>query len=137
MDALVLHCRERAAQLCRLEPLPLASCGVIEPNQALGCPALTACSTSARTSASGEAFTYTVARGITITLDRYPGTVVAQSSVAAALWDNNYKGAGIYADLPDPLDYQTGNIDPSTMTVLGTTWGEFNIEKYAALSQTC
>ncbi|WP_156759098.1 ABC transporter substrate-binding protein [Microbacterium karelineae] len=104
----------------------------------LGVLAVSACSSDTEPSEPAGSdrshpFSYTDARGTAVSLDRTPEVVVAQTSVAAALWDNGYQAAGVFGELPDPLDYQAGDIDPSQMTVLGTTWGEFSVEEYAAL----
>jgi iron complex transport system substrate-binding protein len=104
--------------------------------------ALAACATgpSAQTGPSATAsgpFDYTDARGQTVKLKSTPTTVVAQSSVAAALWDAGYHVAGAYGELaPDSkgrLSYQAGSLDLKKLTVLGSTYGEFNTEKYALL----
>lgn len=90
---------------------------------------------SAEPSASG--FEYTDARGTTVTLDTVPTTVVAQSSVAAALWDAGYHVAGVYGELtPDAdgkLSYQAGDIDLSQVKVIGQTYGEFDVEDYGLM----
>jgi iron complex transport system substrate-binding protein len=102
--------------------------------------ALAACSsspTAAPTStakASGP-FSYTDARGTKVSLKTTPKTVIAQSSVAAALLDAGYQVAGAYGELtPDAagkLSYQAGSLDLSKLKVIGKTYGEFDTEKYA------
>ncbi len=73
-----------------------------------------------------------------LTLEQRPATVVAQSSVAAALWDAGYHVAGVYGEVqPDAdgkLSYQAGTLDPAAVKVLGHTYGEFNIEDYGLMS---
>jgi len=122
----------RPAHIARLAAIPafLAAAGL----------ALAGCSSSAPTpagtSAGGGAFTYTDARGEVISLDSVPTTVVAQSSVAAALLDDGYQVAGAYGELTPTdgkLDYQAGDLDLSQLTVIGSTYGEFDIEKLAGL----
>ncbi len=92
---------------------------------------------SAASPASSGPFNYTDARGKTVKLTSTPTTVVAQSSVAAALWDAGYHVAGAYGELtPDSkgkLSYQAGSLDLSELAVLGRTYGEFDTEKYALL----
>lgn len=83
------------------------------------------------------AFTYTDARGEEINLDTVPKTVVAQASVAAALWDAGFHVAGAYGELTPvngELDYQSGELDLSQLKVLGSTWGEFDVEEYALMN---
>jgi len=81
-------------------------------------------------------FTYTDARGKTVELDETPTTVVAQSSVAAALWDAGYKVDGVYGELTETdgeLNYQAGNLELDGMEVLGKTYGEFNVQNYGLM----
>lgn len=91
--------------------------------------------TTAQAKAAGP-FNYTDARGVTVRLDEVPKTVVAQSSAAASLLDAGYQVAGVYGELGTKngkLDYQAGSLDLSKVTVLGKTYGDFSIERYAAL----
>lgn len=83
-----------------------------------------------------KSFEFTDARGKTVELPSLPKTVVAQSSVAAALWDLGYRVKGIYGELQErdgELDYQAGSIELDGLTVLGKTYGQFDIEQYAAM----
>jgi len=105
--------------------------------------ALAACSsgTTAGSAASGSAsgsFRYTDALGTTVKLKSTPTRVVAQSSVAAALWDAGFHVTGAYGELtPDAdgkLGYQAGSLDLKKVTVIGSTYGEFDTEKYALLN---
>lgn len=79
-------------------------------------------------------FVHTDARGKKIEVEGTPETVIAQGSAAAALWDNGFKVAGVYGDLPEPPNYLTGNLDVSETKVLGKAWGEFDVEEYAAMN---
>lgn len=79
--------------------------------------------------ADAGSFSYTDARGETVELDSIPKKVVAQSSVAAALWDAGYKVAGVYGELAVD-DYQTGNLELDKLQQFGQTWGEFDVEDY-------
>lgn len=101
------------------------------------CASSPASSPSASSTVSGP-FEYRDARGTTVSLDTTPTTVVAQSSVAAALWDAGYHVAGAYGELTPladgSLSYQAGSLDLSDVTVLGSTYGEFDTEKYALLN---
>jgi iron complex transport system substrate-binding protein len=92
--------------------------------------------TSASASAAG--FSWTDARGKVIDLPTVPQVVVAQSSAAATLWDFGFEVRGAYGELKtDPdgkLNFQAGNLDLSQITVLSKTYGEFDIEAYAAMA---
>ncbi|GAA4194799.1 ABC transporter substrate-binding protein [Gryllotalpicola kribbensis] len=82
-------------------------------------------------------FDYTDARGQKVHLDTVPTKVVAQSSVAAALWDDGYHVAGAYGELTPvdgKLSYQAGSLDLDKITVLGKTYGEFDTEKYGLMN---
>ena len=52
--------------------------------------------------------------------------------------DFGIKVAGAYGELgtgaDGKLNYQAGNLDLSQLTVIGTTYGEFDLEKYAAMN---
>lgn len=80
-------------------------------------------------------FEYTDGRGKEISLDTVPTTVVAQSSVAAALWDAGYQVDGVYGELGDDpgSTYQRGNVDLSKVTAIGSTWGEFDVDALAQM----
>jgi iron complex transport system substrate-binding protein len=63
--------------------------------------------------------------------------VVAQSSVAATLLDFGYQVAGAYGELKPvdgKLSYQAGDLDVSKITVLSDVYGEFDVEKFAAMN---
>ncbi len=90
--------------------------------------------TGPTTTATG--FSYTDARGKVIELSAIPTVVVAQSTAAASLWDAGYRVKGAYGELKTTdgtLDFQAGNLDLSQLEVVGSTYGEFNLEKYAAM----
>ncbi|WP_107259804.1 ABC transporter substrate-binding protein [Plantactinospora sp. BB1] len=87
-------------------------------------------------SAGSQPFRYTDGRGRTVELAGRPTRVVAQSSAAAALWDAGFRVTGVYGELgttDGKLNYQAGNIELDHLEVVGSTWGEFNLERYAAL----
>lgn len=102
-----------------------------------GCASDPGTATPSSSAPSGP-FEYKDARGTTVSLKSTPTTVVAQSSVAAALWDAGYHVAGAYGELtPDAdgeLGYQAGSLDLKKVTVIGSTYGEFDTEKYALLN---
>lgn len=81
-------------------------------------------------------FSYTDGRGEKVDLDEVPTTVVAQSSLAAALWDAGYQVDGIFGEVSDeplPGDRQLGDVDIEGMEVLGKTFGEFDTDAYARM----
>ncbi|WP_067822656.1 ABC transporter substrate-binding protein [Actinomadura kijaniata] len=88
-------------------------------------------------SASGP-WTFTDGRGKQLNLPARPKRVVAYVGAAAALWDFGIRDQiiGVYgpAKLPNGRpDPQIGDVDVDKVTVIGNAYGEFNIEKYAAL----
>ncbi|MEV0220020.1 ABC transporter substrate-binding protein [Streptomyces sp. NPDC050704] len=110
-------------------------------------PLLAACGDgdggSARTAGddeSGEsgdgAWSFKDDRGKTVRTDGKPETLVAFVSTAAALYDYGIECKGVFGPT-DPVggkpNPQAGDMDVSKLTSLGTAWGQFNIEKYAAL----
>lgn len=88
-------------------------------------------------SAPAGPFEFADARGGTVELEEAPATVVAQSSVAAALWDNGYQVDGVYGELAETdgeLGYQAGDIDLSQVEVLGRTYGELDVQQLGVLA---
>ncbi|MGA5504995.1 ABC transporter substrate-binding protein [Streptomyces umbrinus] len=75
-------------------------------------------------------------RGRTVRADSKPKTLVAFVSTAAALHDYGIECKGVFGPT-EPIDGkpnpQAGDLDVSELTSLGTAWGQFNVEKYAAL----
>lgn len=75
-------------------------------------------------------------RGRTVALDKAPDTLVAFVSTAAALYDYGVECDGVFGPT-EPVDGkpnpQAGDMDLAKLTSLGTDWGQFNVEKYAAL----
>ncbi|MEU8176412.1 ABC transporter substrate-binding protein [Microbispora hainanensis] len=104
--------------------------------------ALAACGSSdpAPSSAGQSAKSWSFAddRKETVTAAAVPSRVVAFTGTAAALVDYGLqdKIVGVFGETkrddgsPDP---QAGDLDVNKVTILGNVWGEFNIEKYAAL----
>ncbi|MFI1519438.1 ABC transporter substrate-binding protein [Kitasatospora cineracea] len=89
-------------------------------------------------SAGGGPWTFTDDRPQTVTAKSTPSRVVAFTGAAAALADfgldkqlvgvfGETKGAGGKADP------QAGSLDVDKVEIIGNAWGEFSIEKYAAL----
>ncbi|WP_037606340.1 ABC transporter substrate-binding protein [Streptacidiphilus rugosus] len=83
-------------------------------------------------------WTFTDDRGRRTTLTATPTRVVAYTGTAAALHDFGVTDrlVGVFGPTrladgkPDPM---AGALDVSRLTVLGNAWGEFDLEKYAAL----
>ncbi|MFD4560075.1 ABC transporter substrate-binding protein [Streptomyces sp. NPDC058469] len=76
-------------------------------------------------------------RGPTAKTDKTPATIVSFIGVAAALHDYGIESKGVFGPtkLKDgKADVQAGDLDISKVTIIGNEWGQFNIEKYAALS---
>ncbi|WP_328529866.1 ABC transporter substrate-binding protein [Nocardioides sp. NBC_00368] len=115
----------------RLRMAPLAAAAAAATLALAACGASTDASEGEDT---GSGFVHEDARGKTIEVEGTPKTVVAQASAAAALWDNGYRVAGVYGDLPEPPNYLTGDLDVSETKVLGKAFGEFNVEEYAAMN---
>lgn len=104
---------------------------------------LTGCSSGAGADGSTQPtgggprpFHWTDGRGRDIDLEETPRVVVAQSSAAAALWDAGLHVAGAYGELTEQngeLGYQAGDLDLAELTVVGKSFGEFDLEKLASL----
>lgn len=82
-------------------------------------------------------WTFTDDRKQKVTLDAAPERVVAYIGTAAALHDFGVdRIVGVFGPTvrkDGSPDVQAGDLDVTKVTVLGNAWGEFNIEKYAAL----
>jgi iron complex transport system substrate-binding protein len=76
-------------------------------------------------------------RGTTVKLDRIPANIVAFTGVGAALYDYGIQVKGVFGPTKTTAgkaDVQAGDMDISKVTILGNTWGQFSIEKYASLA---
>ncbi|GHD89549.1 ABC transporter substrate-binding protein [Streptomyces naganishii] len=76
-------------------------------------------------------------RGRTAEAGEVPANIVAFVGVAAALHDYGVRSKGVFGPTTTKdgkADVQAGDMDVSKVTVLGNEWGQFNIEKYAALA---
>ncbi|MDX2543841.1 ABC transporter substrate-binding protein [Streptomyces sp. WI04-05B] len=76
-------------------------------------------------------------RGQTAKADKVPSNIVAFTGVAAALHDYGVEVKGVFGPTTTKdgkADVQAGDLDVTKVTVLGNEWGQFNIEKYAALA---
>lgn len=124
--------------------LPLTRRRLLSVTGALGIGALlTACGSDdkkAKAASAGSAdngpWSFKDDRGRTARTDQPPERIVAFISAAAALHDYGVECAGVFgptdpiAGKPNP---QAGDLDLTKLTSLGKVWGEFSIEKYAAL----
>ncbi|MGV9250891.1 ABC transporter substrate-binding protein [Streptomyces sp. NPDC003697] len=127
--------------------LPVSRRGVLAAGGVLGLgAALAACGDgSAKSGGSGKgagagtsgSWTFKDDRGQTVKADRTPSSIVAFVGVAAALHDYGVQVKGVFGPTTTKdgrADVQAGDMDVSKVTVLGNTWGQFSIEKYAALA---
>ncbi|GGY11703.1 ABC transporter substrate-binding protein [Streptomyces hiroshimensis] len=118
--------------------------GLLAAGGALGAGALlTACGgggskgSSDGDSGGSGSWSFKDDRGETAKAPRTPKKVVAFTGSAAALHDFGIECTAVFGPTtlkdgkPDP---QAGDLDVGKLTVLGNAWGEFNVEKYAALS---
>ncbi|MEU7056212.1 ABC transporter substrate-binding protein [Streptomyces sp. NPDC046197] len=68
---------------------------------------------------------------------KVPANIVAFVGAAAALHDYGIQAKAVFGPTrtkDGKADVQAGDMDVSKVTVLGNEWGQFNIEKYAALA---
>ncbi|MET8577170.1 ABC transporter substrate-binding protein [Streptomyces sp. NPDC005012] len=118
--------------------------GILAAGGALGLGAvLAACSDdtpatggSDKGGASSGPWTFEDDRGTTVKLDKAPQSVVAFTGVGAALHDYGVQVKGVFGPTTTKdgkPDVQAGDMDVSKVEVIGNVWGEFNVEKYAAL----
>jgi len=107
----------------------LAACGDEEAKSGGG-------SDSTKAAASGP-WSFKDDRGDTAKTDKTPANIVAFTGVAAALYDYGIDVKGVFGPTKTKdgkADVQAGDLDISKVTILGNEWGQFNIEKYAALT---
>ncbi|MEU9278956.1 ABC transporter substrate-binding protein [Streptomyces sp. NPDC048342] len=89
------------------------------------------------TAARSGPWTFKDDRGTTVKLAKAPADIVAFVGVAAALYDYGVSVKGVFGPTrtkAGKADVQAGDMDISELTVLGNEWGQFNVEKYAALA---
>jgi iron complex transport system substrate-binding protein len=120
--------------------------GILAAGGALGLGALLAACGDGGSGASDKAaekdggpWSFTDDRKEKVTADKAPERIVAFTGTAAALADFGLKDriVGVFGEtvLEDGSAHpQAGDLDVKKIEVLGNTWGEFDIEKYAALS---
>ncbi|MEU1280632.1 ABC transporter substrate-binding protein [Streptomyces sp. NPDC005805] len=76
-------------------------------------------------------------RGQTAEQKSAPKNIVAFTGTAAALYDYGIEVKGVFGPTKTAdgkPDVQAGDMDINKVEILGNVWGEFNVEKYAALS---
>ncbi|WP_101258222.1 ABC transporter substrate-binding protein [Streptomyces barkulensis] len=120
--------------------------GILTAGGALGLGALLAAcgdggsQTSGRTAGKDAGpWSFTDDRKKKVTADRTPERIVAFTGTAAALADFGLKDriVGVFGEtvLEDGSAHpQAGDLDVKKIEVIGNAWGEFDIEKYAALN---
>ncbi|GAA2404239.1 siderophore-binding protein DesE [Streptomyces glaucosporus] len=129
--------RERTVNLSRR--------GLLAAGGALGLGALlSACGdggsgTSGGSGKDGGPWSFTDDRKEKVTADTAPRRIVAFTGTAAALADFGLKDriVGVFGEttLEDGSAHpQAGDLDVKKIEVIGNAWGEFDIEKYAALN---
>ncbi|MEV7432894.1 ABC transporter substrate-binding protein [Streptomyces griseoviridis] len=119
--------------------------GLLATGGALGLGAfLAACGDGDTGSGSGSDSTAAAAsgpwsfkddRGTTVKLDKVPTRIVAFVGVAAALYDYGVTVDAVFGPTTvkgGKADVQAGDMDVSKLKVLGNTYGQFNVEQYAA-----
>ncbi|MER7402449.1 ABC transporter substrate-binding protein [Streptomyces sp. NPDC000070] len=120
--------------------------GILAAGGALGLGALvTACGSEdstdggsdSKASAKSGPWSFKDDRGKNVQLDKVPANIVAFTGVAAALYDYGVSVKGVFGPTrtqDGKPDVQAGDMDISKVTILGNTWDQFNVEKYAALA---
>ncbi|OIJ65699.1 ABC transporter substrate-binding protein [Streptomyces mangrovisoli] len=89
------------------------------------------------TAAASGPWSFKDDRGQTAKTDKTPASIVAFIGVAAALHDYGVEAKGVFGPTKTSdgkADVQAGDLDITKVTNLGNEWGQFNIEKYAALA---
>ncbi|GAB3796029.1 ABC transporter substrate-binding protein [Micromonospora zhanjiangensis] len=94
--------------------------------------------TGPSSSGGGGPWSFTDDRGEKVSLGGRPTRVVAFTGVAAALVDFGLDEqiVGVFGETKrtdGTVDPQAGDLDVRGVQVLGNVWGEFSVEKYAAL----
>jgi iron complex transport system substrate-binding protein len=106
--------------------------------------ALTACGGGSKSgSASGDQpaarsgpWSFKDDRGRTAETKSTPKNIVAYTGTAAALFDYGIQVKGVFGPTKTKdgkADVQAGDLDISKVEIIGNTYGEFSVEKYAAL----
>lgn len=115
--------------------------GLLAAGGALGLgAALAACGDSGSDEAdspgAGGAWRFKDDRGEVAQADRTPERIVGYVASAAALHDFGIECTGVFGPTTLPggePDLQAGDLNVDELTVIGNTYGQFNVEKYASL----
>ncbi|MFI1397638.1 ABC transporter substrate-binding protein [Streptomyces sp. NPDC020681] len=117
--------------------------GLLAAGGALGLgAAITACGSEDKKGGSGKAaekagpWSFTDDRGTKVELKAAPKNIVAFTGTAAALHDYGVEVKGVFGPTKTKdgkPDVQAGNLDINKVEIIGNVYGEFNVEKYAAL----
>ncbi|REF35491.1 ABC transporter substrate-binding protein [Thermasporomyces composti] len=113
--------------------------GLLAGGLALGVSAVAGCGSSTETpgqrptttKTSDKAWSFTDDRDTTARAPQRPSRLVAQASSAAALWDLGLRPVGVFGEAGSKE--LLGDVDVDAVTWVGKTWGEFNLEAFAAL----
>ncbi|MEU3045354.1 ABC transporter substrate-binding protein [Streptomyces sp. NPDC006984] len=122
--------------------------GLLAAGGALGLgAALAACGGGDDTESTGKseekaandtgAWSFKDDRGRTAEQKSVPKNIVAFTGTAAALYDYGVEVKGVFGPTKTPEgkpDVQAGDLNVDKLEILGNVWGEFNVEKYAALA---
>lgn len=84
-------------------------------------------------SVAAAEWAYTGGDGETVTLDEVPDRIIASQDAAAALIPLGIRPVGIYADSVVENSKPLQGLDLTGIEIIGTVWGEIDIEKAAAL----
>lgn len=99
---------------------------------------LSACGSSDDSGADAEKadgpWSYVSANGETVKVDHTPVRIVAHSDVAASLLSYGIEPVGIYGNEDPKENRNLKGYDLDDIEVLGTEWGEVDVEKAAALN---
>lgn len=106
---------------------------------AVSLTAVAACGAAAEkgsTSAKSDdgPWSYTSASGEVVKVDHRPERIIAHADEAAALMSYGIRPVGIYGNEKPEENKNLTDFDLTGITVLGTEWGEIDVEKAAALN---
>ncbi|MEV8535279.1 ABC transporter substrate-binding protein [Streptomyces sp. NPDC051211] len=110
--------------------------GVLAAGSALCLGAVLVGCGSGGSSGEGGAWSFTDDRKQTANAKGTPRNIVAFTGTAAALHDFGVEVKGVFGPTKTAdgkPDVQAGSLDVNKVEIIGNTYGEFNIEKYAAL----
>lgn len=108
-----------AALAAALSTIALSACGAADDSSA--------------TDGHSGPWSYESASGETVELDHTPTRIIAHADEAAALMSYGIRPVGIYGNEEPKDNKNLEGVDLSGITVLGTAWGEVDVEKAAAL----